>query len=84
VSALEQVAQPDVSEAALGLGRSRRENAQSPRAHMLDAEPERRLPDARVALEHECSGPSLRFVDEDMEAAKFLLPADDLEHHPPR
>ena len=34
---LEQIAQPHVSEAALGLGRSRREDAQSLRARMLDA-----------------------------------------------
>ena len=41
-------------EAALGLGRLRHEDAQTPRACMLDArEPQRRLADARLALEHE-------------------------------
>jgi hypothetical protein len=54
-----------VSEAALGLGRSRRENAQSLRARMLDTrKPERRLPDTRVTLDDESSGPSPRFADE--------------------
>jgi hypothetical protein len=54
-----------VSKAALGLGRSRQENAQSLRARMLDSrKPERRLPYTRVTLEHECSRPSLRFANE--------------------
>ena len=73
-----------MSEATLGLGGSRRENAQSPRARMLDTgKPERRLPDARFALEHECSGSCPHFVDEGVDGGKFLLPADNLERHPP-
>ncbi|MEP6910086.1 MAG: hypothetical protein ABI896_06620 [Actinomycetota bacterium] len=45
-------------------------------------QPERRFPDAGLALEHECGGPSLHVVDESVEGGKFLVPADDLEHHP--
>ena len=73
-----------MSETALGLGRSRHEDAQSLRACMLDArQPERRLPDARFAFEHECTGRSPRLVDEGVQGGEFLLPTDDLEHHPP-
>ena len=70
-----------MSEATLGLGGSRRENAQSPRARMLDTgKPERRLPDARFALEHERSRSFPHFADEGVEGGEFLLSADDLEH----
>jgi hypothetical protein len=74
----EQISQPGVSEPTLGLGRPRRKDAQSPLAGRLDAcEPERRLPDARLALEHECRRPSRRSVEEGVECVEFLLPADD-------
>ena len=79
---LEEIAEPDVGEAALGLGRSRREDAQSTRARMLDAgQPERRLPDPRIALQHECGRPFPHVVDEGVKGGELLLPADDLEHH---
>src|SRR5436190_15439310 len=52
---------------------------------MLHAgEPEGRLPDAGLALEHERSQPSPCFADERVEGAQFLLPADYLEHRPDR
>ena len=57
--ALEQIAEPDVGERALRLGRPRREDGRSLRARLLDARlPERRLADPRLPLEHECGGPS--------------------------
>jgi hypothetical protein len=71
---LEQIAETCVSEAALGLGRSRREHTQSQRARMLDAcEPETRLPDPRLALDHERSRPSPLVVDEGEERGELLL-----------
>ena len=80
--ALEQISQPRVSEAVLGLGRSRREDAQSSRPRMLDAgKPDRRLPNAGLALEHERAGPSLRLADEGVYGAELLFPADDPEDH---
>ena len=80
---LEEVPEPHVGEAALRLGRSCRQNAEPQRAGMLDAgQPERRLPDAGFALEHESSRPVPRSVDESTDAGKFVLPADDGERHP--
>ena len=69
-------------EAALGLGRPRREDAQSARARMLDAgEPERRLADPGLALEHERRRPCRRSADEGAEGGELLLSADDLDGH---
>ena len=66
-------------EDVLGLGRSRREDAQTTCARMLDGgKPERRLPDARFALEYQCARSSPRLVDEGVEVAEFFLPTDDL------
>ena len=81
---LEQVAKPDVSETALGLGWTRREDAHTPLARMLDARrPERRLTDPCLTLEHE-RGPGLRLVDERMDRGEVALSADDFQHHPSR
>ena len=80
---LEEVAQTNVGKVALSLGRSRRENPQACRARVLDArKPERRLPDARLALQHECGRPRVRSVDESVDRSKFLFPADDLQLSP--
>jgi hypothetical protein len=82
---LEQVAEANVREAAFGFGRSRREDAQPSPAGMLDAcKPERRLSDARVALDHERSRSRPRCADEGVNGGEFFLPADDLERHSPR
>ena len=68
-----------MGEAALGLGRSRREDAQSLRVRVLEArQPEGRLADTGIALEHERGGPSVRLGHEGMERGELLLPADDL------
>ena len=76
---LEEIAEPDVREPALGLGRPRREHAQAPPARSLDArEPERRLADPRLALEHERGRPLVGAVDEGVERGELLVPADDL------
>ncbi len=80
---LEQIAQSHVSEAALGLGRPRGEDAEIPPVRMLNpGEPERRLPDARFALKYKRSGSCMRLLYEGVEGGEFLLPADDLEHDP--
>ena len=73
---LEQIAEPGVSEAALGFGRSRRQHAKPRVARMLDpGEPERRLPDPGLALEHERGQPCRRSVDEGKdEASSSSLP----------
>jgi len=78
---LEQVAEPHVSETALRLRRTRRNHAHPLRPCVLHAcFPQRRLPDPRLALEHERSEPSVDLTDESVERGEFLLPADDLEH----
>ena len=82
--ALEEVAEHDVRERALGLGRARREDAKPPLVRRLDSRtPERGLPDPRLALEHERPRPSRLFVQEGTEGAELLLPAHDLESHRP-
>jgi len=82
--AVEQIAQPHVSQAALGLGRPRRENAHPPSARVLDPrKPERRLANPRLALEHERNRAFafLRPIDEGADRGEFLLPPDDLARH---
>ena len=69
-----------MSEGPLGLGRTGRENMASPRSRILGAgKPECRLPDARVALEHECRGPVLYLINERPDGGELRLPADDVE-----
>src|SRR5436309_785664 len=52
---------------------------------MLDAcLPKSRLPDPGLALEHECSGPCLRFADKGVNRSEFLVPPHDLDQHAPR
>ena len=72
----EQSDQTGMGEAALGLGRARREEAHSSRMRRLGArEPECRLPDARFALEYTRSRPSRRVGDENVrEASSSSLP----------
>jgi hypothetical protein len=71
-----------VSEAALGLRRSRQEDSKPARARELDArEPERRLADPSLALQHERGSPILRPGDEGLDRGAVFLPADDLERH---
>jgi len=71
-----------MSEGALRLGRSRREDTNASRARMPHAgKPERRLADPRLALQHERTCASLRPADEAVDRGEFLLSADDLEPH---
>ena len=77
---LEKVAQPRVSETALGLRRSRQKDAEPTRARDLDArEPERRLADPSLTLQHERGSPTLGPADESLDRGAVFLPADDLE-----
>ena len=79
---LEQIAEAQVREPALGLRRPRREDAHPPRVGVLDAgKPERRLPDAGLTLEHEPGRPCRHVVDEGEDDATFFLSADDLQRH---
>ena len=82
--ALEEVTEHDVRERALGLGRARREDAETLLVRFLDPRtPKRGLPDPRLALEHERPRSSRLFVQEGTEGAELLLPAHDLESHRP-
>jgi hypothetical protein len=77
---LEQVAEPYVSEGPLRLSGARRQNAQALRARVLDAGmPEGRLPDSRIAVEHEHPCAVLDLIDEPADGGELCLPADDLE-----
>jgi hypothetical protein len=76
---LEQVAQARVSKTLLHLGRPRREDAEAALARGLDpGEPERRFPDPRFALEHECRRSCSRAVEEGGHGTELRVPADDL------
>ena len=82
--ALEEVTEHDVRERALGLGRARREDAETLLVRFFDPRtPKRGLPDPRLALEHERPRSSRLFVQEGTEGAELLLPAHDLESHRP-
>ncbi len=83
--ALEQVAETRVREPALRLRRSRREHTRPCERAQLDArQPERRLADPGVTLEHERGRPVARLVHERRDDGELLVPADDLERHLPR
>jgi hypothetical protein len=74
-----------VRKAALHFGRPRLEDAQPALPRRLDArEPERRLPDACLALEDEGPQASFLFVEEGVQDLELLIPSDDLDHDPPR
>ena len=78
-------AESGVREVALHFRRSRLEDAQSAFPRRLDArEPERRLPDACLALEDEGPKASFLFVEEGVQDAALLIPSDDFDHDPPR
>ena len=80
--AFEQVAQPGVRERPLRLGGSRREDAQAPLARLLDCgEPERRLPDPRLAFQQERARCAPRLVEELGDGSELPLPGDDLQCH---
>lgn len=81
VGLLEQVAQPDVGEAPLGLHRSRRNHQQASLACGCDRrEPERRLPDPRLALDHESGWPFDGTVEEGRQQAELRPAPDDVAH----
>ena len=81
---LEQIAEAHVREPALGLGRSRHEDAQPRRTRVVDTgPPERRLPDPRLALEHERGRHGVGPVDERVDGGELVLPADNLERRSP-
>jgi hypothetical protein len=76
---LEQIAEPYVSERLLRLSGARRQNAQALRARVFDpGKPERRLPDPRIAVEHEHRGAVPGSFDEPLDGGELSLPADDL------
>ena len=80
--AFEEVTKPGVRERPLRLGRSRREDAQAPLARLLDrGEPERRLPDPRLAFQQERARRGPRLVEERGDGGELLLSGDDLECH---
>ena len=78
---VEQVAEPDVGKLALRLRRPGREDTKPLRARIVDRrQPERRLPDPRLAFEDERSQPAFPpCTDEGVELLEQLLPADDLD-----
>ena len=82
-AAFEQITQNCVREPTLGLRGSRRKHAHPARARILDpGEPERRLADAGLTLEHERSRLLVRAADEGLKRGQLLIPADDLVQPP--
>jgi hypothetical protein len=78
---VEQVAQRDMAQAPLGLGRARDEHLRAPRLRVLDGSvQQRRLADARLALEHECRRPCPGVVDEPGQGSELLGSPDDRRH----
>jgi hypothetical protein len=81
---LEEVAKTCVRKRALGLGRSRGEDAASFLPGMSDGRaPERRLADARLALQQQRSRSVVRRVDERAGGRELVLSTEDLERHRP-
>ena len=79
---LEEVAETDVRETPLGLRGPRREHDQAAlarRGHPF--EPERRLADPRLAVQHEPGRSVRRPADEGLNGSELPLPADDLGRH---
>src|SRR5262245_39905447 len=75
---LEEVAQPEVSEAAFGLGWPRGKNAPTQQTRVLDTcQPERRLSNPRLALEHECRRLVGGTIKESIERAELYVAPDD-------
>ena len=77
---LQKVAQPRIRHPELDLGRPGGKDAEPPLARGFDTrEPERRLPDSRLTLEHERSHPSRgRRVEEGSQQAQLVVPAQDI------
>ena len=81
---VEEVAQADVCEAALGLRGPRHDDEHASLARSRHSgEPERRLADPRLAFEHEPGRPARRPADEGVNRGEITLPADDLVRHLP-
>ena len=81
-NAVEKVAQADVCESLLSLRRPRRKHRGTVSV-LHRREPERRLANARLSLEHERSGRCVRPLDEGADGGELRTPRDDLPHHPP-
>src|SRR5262249_22384610 len=81
----EEIAERCMRQSLLSLGGARHQHTQAAFVRVLDArEPERRLADARLTLEHEGGGARVRWLDEGTEGVKLLLPADDVYGRRPR
>src|SRR5213078_2678513 len=77
---LEQIAQPHVSETTLRLDRPRREHAVAERTRVLDTgEPEGRLADPWLTLQHECRRPTGGTVEEAGDRAELHIAPNDLD-----
>jgi hypothetical protein len=75
---VEQVAEPCVGEPALGLGRTRGEHGQPTPARRRDSgEPQRRLPDPGLALEHQRRRRGGGTVEEANDGAELRIAPDD-------
>src|SRR5207253_3860726 len=75
----EEIAEPDVSDTTLNLGRPRSQHEPSSVTRRCPRrEPKRRLPDPRLALKHSTGKPVARPVEERVQRAELQLPSDDL------
>ena len=81
-NAFEQVAEAGVGQPPLGFCRPRRQDAEPSCARSLEpGEPERRLPDARLTLEHERQRPFHDTIEKRVYRRELSLPADGLDGH---
>src|SRR3954469_16337780 len=79
---LEQISQPHVRQASLGLRRPRRKHEKASLACARDGrQPDRRFPDPRLALEYEPGGPLDWTVEERVDRVELLLPPCDVAWH---
>ena len=79
---LEQVAEAGVSQTAFRFGRPRYEDTESSFTGGLDTrKPQGRLPDSRLALQHERDRAFRRTFEERVYGGELDLPADDVDGH---
>ena len=79
---LEQVAEAGVGQTAFRFGRPRYEDTESSFSGGLDTrKPQGRLPDSRLAFQHECDRAFRRTFEERVYGGELDLPADDVDGH---